>query len=170
MDEAQDIGYPLVPAFHLSLNEMNSAFMTHLSNVPASAELVRFWELESWTKQLAKMASEWKRAVIDRWIEAMNEQGINDFVVGDKRYYIGTDKKHTVRDKTRLLQALLDQTGGDLDAIINCLSATAFKHGAVKTTFDDDAVFETHYDITTVEDIRTGSPRKVVKNLPVDGV
>src|SRR5690606_22726121 len=93
------------------------------------------------------------------WIEAHG-----DLTCGDIRYYVGQDKKTKCRDPKATLQALLDATGGDLDAVVGHLSAGAFKHGACRATLPSER-YEALFETTATPDLKTGKPLRVLAKL-----
>jgi hypothetical protein len=95
------------------------------------------------------------------WIDANG-----DLIDGDKRYYVGHDKKHKCRDVRATLEALLVETGGDLDALNTCLSSGAFKPATTMTTLGDKAAefFETQI----TQDLKTGKPKRALKSANME--
>ena len=68
--------------------------------------------------------------VQDRALEYVKEHG--SFKVGDTMYSIGRDKSVKCRDSKAALEHLLDVFEGDSGKIAECLSANAWKPGAVR--------------------------------------
>tara|TARA_Y100000310_G_scaffold172765_1_gene172903 strand:- start:915 stop:1442 length:528 start_codon:yes stop_codon:yes gene_type:complete len=169
-DKQFDDGYPLVPAIGATLAEMDRAVVRHITDLPVTADMDQFWHIREWTKQLANYASAWKKMITEKWIESMQEQGVSEVVIGSIRYYIGTTKTYKVKDKADLLEALLNHTGGDFDAIVECLSSNAFKHGAVRKQFEDEQKFDQHFEQDVVRNIKDGSPKRGLQEVNDDFV
>jgi hypothetical protein len=70
----------------------------------------------------------------------------------DKRLYIGKDKRIKCNNTAATLEALLTKTGGDFDAVCDCLSSNAFKHGACRTPLGDD--WDTHFDVEEIDEVK----------------
>ena len=77
-----------------------------------------------------------------------------DLVDGDIRYYVGPNKSTKCLDLPGTLRALLEVSGGDLDAVVEVLSSGAFKPAKAREVLCEraDGLFETK---TTV-DLKTG--------------
>jgi hypothetical protein len=78
------------------------------------------------------------------------------FEIGDTRYYPGMEIKTKDRDPVTTAKAILE--AADLDTLLDCLSATAFKQGAVKKI--EGLNFNELFEITVEPDLKTGKPRK----------
>lgn len=63
-----------------------------------------------------------------QWIEANGQ----DIEIGTKRWYLAPEKKVKERDPAQTCQTLLEVTGGDFGRMGECLSANAFKPGAIR--------------------------------------
>lgn len=82
------------------------------------------------------------------------------FEIGQTRYYVGRETKHErVVKPATVLAGLLDATGGDLDAIGECLASAAWKQSSVRGTLTkaigDEAGLATwaQWWTTEVEDV-----------------
>lgn len=101
--------------------------------------------------------------VVCGWIE---EHG--DLEVGDTRYYVGTEKRTKDVDVARTFDVIVQHaekvtTEGevvtDWQAIKRCLSTGAFKPATTKELIGDEA-FERCFEVTTVQDLKTGKPKR----------
>lgn len=97
-----------------------------------------------------------KDAMIE-WCEANG-----DLTIGQTRYYVGTKSTVKCPDVQAVLGCVLSQTGGDLDAVGQCLSAGAWKHGAVKGVVGD-VLWDRLFERVIEPDLKTGQPRKELK-------
>jgi hypothetical protein len=95
-------------------------------------------------------------AAVIQWIQTNG-----DLEEGDNRYYVGTEKRTKCVDVKATLTKLLDVTGGDLDAVMACLSTGAFKPAATLEVLGDDGrdLFTTE----VVQDLKTGKPKRALK-------
>lgn len=88
-----------------------------------------------------------------KWIEANGE-----LEFGDIRYYVGPNKTTKCLNLSGTLEALLTATGGDFEAVVRCLSTSAFKHGACREALPEseyNALFKTE----EVMDLKEGKPK-----------
>lgn len=98
-------------------------------------------------------------------IETALIQWINDngeIECGDIRYYVGTESVTKCNDLGQAVQAILRAVGGDVDLFVSCLSSGALKPGASRAMLGDDA-FASHFTTIKLEDLKTGKPRKGLK-------
>lgn len=100
-------------------------------------------------KEAARDLSERMEAATIAWI---GKNG--DLVDGDIRYYVGPNKSTKCLDLPGTLRALLEVSGGDLDAVVEVLSSGAFKPGKAKEVLGEkaDGLFETK----ETTDLKTG--------------
>jgi hypothetical protein len=98
-----------------------------------------------------KMSEDMESAVVG-WI------GTNgDLTSGDIRYYVAPNKTTKCKDLRATLEAVLELGGGNLDAVFDCLSTSAFKPAKTKALLGEkaDDLFET----TETLDLKTGKPK-----------
>lgn len=93
-------------------------------------------------------------------LEYLNEPG-KELIIGENRYYIGTKKKVVSGDKGKLLEALLESSGGDFEAVAEVLASQPFKHGACKGVLGD--AWGDHFTELVEDDVKTGKPKKEIK-------
>jgi alkylated DNA nucleotide flippase Atl1 len=91
------------------------------------------------------------------------EQAGGSFTFGDIRYYVGVEKKTKCRAVGRCLEALLTVSGGDWDAVVDCLSANAIKYGAAKKALGGQ--FDNHFEVIEVPDLKEGKPERKLKAI-----
>lgn len=91
-----------------------------------------------------------------KWIEINGE-----IVSGDKRWYVGTNKVTKCVNVKATLEALLEKTGGDLMAVAECMSTSAWKPATTKKILGDTSLFVTEEK----PDLETGKPSKKLKVL-----
>jgi hypothetical protein len=117
---------------------------------------------------LAMACVQQARAVVQAMAQRFEAAAINwidtngDLEDGDKRYYVGNDRRYKCKDVRATLEALLTETGGDLDAINACLSTGAFKPGTTMTTLGSKAA--EHFETTITKDLKTGKPKRMLKS------
>ena len=91
------------------------------------------------------------------WIDANGDIALDD----NRRLYVGVTKKTTYIDRQKLFEAMLTETGGDLEMIVKCMAANAWKHGACRDVLDDK--WDDHFIVETVQDVKEGVAQKSVK-------
>jgi hypothetical protein len=90
-------------------------------------------------------------------------KGGREVVSEHERYYIGNKRTTKCRDTGRALEALLIETGGDFDAVVELMASEPFKHGACRGVLGDD--WEQHFIVAEVEDVKTGKAKKEIKRI-----
>lgn len=105
-------------------------------------------------KRAAREAAELLERVLFDWVQANGP-----LQIGPVRYYVGPVKKVKCRDVRQTLQAFLGES--DIDTLAECLSASAFKHGACEKLAP--TVFADHFDVTYEEELKEGKPERVKK-------
>lgn len=106
----------------------------------------------------------WCGLVESGLIDYMTEKRMDIPIVtakGEKRLYIGTDKKTRNPNPTDTLARLLTATGGDLNAVAECLSSGAWKPGACREVLGDE--WGSCFTVEEVASIETGAPKRVLK-------
>lgn len=96
------------------------------------------------------------KAALVAWVEKNGE-----VTRGDVRYYVGTEKRTKCIDQKGTLTAVLDATGGDVDRLVDCLAAGAFKSGATSRVLDEDT-YSKLFKTEEVKDLKTGKPKRVL--------
>lgn len=94
-------------------------------------------------KRLGEVQRELKERVNKAAISYIQAHGpIED---GTRKFYVGPNKTTKCKDLRGTVAAVLDAAGGDVDAMVDCLSTDAFKPGATKKLLKDRAgeFFET---------------------------
>lgn len=97
------------------------------------------------------------------------EEQVKDYIlehgeieVGDKRWYVGVDRKHKpALPMPELVALLMEETGGDFDRFCELLASDALKPGACKKVLGER--FDEAFETKTVTDLKTGEPRKSVR-------
>lgn len=104
-------------------------------------------------KEATRLLCERVDAAVMEWIRVHG-----DVTIGPVRYYIGQSTTTKCRSVPDTLRAVLETTGGDVDAVAQLLSASAFKPGACKKTLPPE-VYDAHFETRAVEDVKTGVPK-----------
>lgn len=98
------------------------------------------------------------RAMLDaKMLEIIQETG-QDIEIGPVRYYAGIDKEKKCKDYKAALVALLDKSGGDMDAVVGCIASGGLKPGACKSILGDD--FDKYFETVEKDVIKDGKPTK----------
>ena len=96
------------------------------------------------------------------------------FVLGEDKFYVG--KKKTTKPKVTslpLYDRLMAATDGSIEEVLDCLSANAWKHGAVRTLLEEHgaaSVFDELFETKEEDEVKTGKPTKkdgVLQRIPV---
>lgn len=74
---------------------------------------------------------------------------------GTKRFYVGNKRTTKTKGKAAAIMAILDSTGGDLDALASLLVAEPIKPGAAKKQLGDE-LWDVHFEVLDVPDLKTG--------------
>jgi hypothetical protein len=85
-----------------------------------------------------KLAKDIKAMAFAAAMEFIKENSPDGFTVNGRRYYISTGKKQPpkCKDAKATLPAMFELTGGDLDAVAECLSSNAWKQGSTKAVLE----------------------------------
>jgi len=78
-----------------------------------------------------------------------------------KRYYAGTRRERKARENMAVLDAVLEATEGDLEAVTDALSAQPFKAGHCRTLLGDD-LFDDLFETTVKDMMKDGVPTKTL--------
>lgn len=103
-----------------------------------------------------------------RYIDLHGEQ-----TIGDKRYYVGTEKTYKPRSLPEALTVLFDAAAGDFDGLAACLSSNALKHGAIRGLLDKAGMadrFDAMFIVEERPDVKTGKPKRGLKVARTDGL
>jgi len=128
--------------------------------------------LDAWISDLSRMSREWTKQFKSKQLDLLYAIGDGekpgDIQFGSKRWYVGTTKKVKAKDDARVLETLLDETGGDMSLICSqYMSSNAWKQGAVKALIGDERHAEL-FETTIEEDPKTGKPKQSVKCIDED--
>lgn len=85
-----------------------------------------------------------------------------DLIVDEQtRLYIGTKKTVKCRDVGACLAALEEAAGGEIEKVVECLSSSAWKHGACRQLLGPEK-YEKCFAETVEQDVKTGKPIKAI--------
>lgn len=109
-------------------------------------------------REIAKELSDQAEAAAIAWIAANGE-----ITEGNVRYYVAPNRTTKCKDVKATLAALLEVSGGDLDAVVECMSSGAWKPGETKKRLGDKAgdFFET----TETGELKEGKPTKRLQKV-----
>lgn len=105
-------------------------------------------------REIAKDLSAKVEAGVIAWI---NRNG--EIVDGTVRYYVGVTKTTKCTSVKDALEAILEASGGDMDAVVACMSTGAWKHGACSKLLPKE-VYDALFVAREEEDIKEGKPAK----------
>jgi hypothetical protein len=109
-------------------------------------------------RELAKELSDQAEAASIAWIQQNGE-----IIDGDVRFYVAPNKVTKCLDVKATLGAVLEVSGGDLDAVTECLSSSAWKHGATKKMLGDKA--DQFFETVETADLKTGIGAKRLQKV-----
>lgn len=81
------------------------------------------------------------------------------------RWRLATEKTYECLGKGKVIEALLDATGGDFEKVCDCLSSNPFKEGAIKSALDEAGMadkFNTLFKVGVRRDVKTDKPLKKI--------
>lgn len=87
---------------------------------------------------------------------------------GDVRYYVGPNKSTKCTDVRETVRVVLEATGGDVDAVCDCLSSGAFKPATTRKRLADAGMQEAAdrlFVTTETPDLKTGVVKKSVQKF-----
>ena len=120
---------------------------------PTRDDVLKALDLSARLREVARELTEQVEAGAIAWVQAHGE-----IIDGDVRYYVGANKSVKCRDVKGTLGAVLEVTGGDLDAVIECLSSGAFKPAKTKALLGKRA--DEFFETTETMDLKTGAAGK----------
>jgi hypothetical protein len=137
------------------MNDLSTTISTLLSRVEAGEvtndDALMFWNnVEAFKRAAAELGKRAEAALIS-YIDKRGE--LTD---GERRWYVGAEKKTTVLDKAEALRDLCRRCGGDVGQMAEYLGSEPFKHGACKTLGMDE-----HFVTETKKDLKDAPVRKV---------
>lgn len=152
----------LTPWTALSRAEIVESIKAGIDAIDPADKSVPILPLYQFIQAIASDLREVKALAEAKFIETINTQG--DIQNGTERFYVGTEKKHKAISNGAVLEAVLDspEVAGDFEKACACLGANPWKRSQISAYIGDDAtaaLFET----TTVDDLKTGAPKKGLK-------
>lgn len=112
---------------------------------------------------LKEQAAECQRLLDGALLERIVSTG-RDVTVGTVRFYAGDDKDTTCTDPAGLLDALLQNSGGDLNGVVqNFFASDWAKYGAVRQA--DPALFERFFVVKVEPVLKEGKPVRRLQKL-----
>ena len=112
--------------------------------------------------RLRRIIEEIENAAIEHITETRQDIDLG----GERRWYVGTDKKVKSRDDNKVLEAVLDAAGGDISKLTTgpsgVLASSPWKHGAIRTLVGD-LKFGELFSVTETKSLETGNPIRVLK-------
>lgn len=122
------------------LETVNDSLEVLESGLASKEEVVNALSFVGRLKEITKELSARVDAGALAWVQANGP-----IENGDKRWYVGKDKTTKCRDVAGTVKAVLEATGGDVEAFTACLSTGAFKPAATIKVLGKagDDLFET---------------------------
>lgn len=124
-----------------------------LDQVVAALDLIAC--LKRWVKQVDQRLE----AAVIEWI---NKNG--EIVIGDIRYYVGTQSHTKCNDIKNAVEAVLRAVGGDVDGLVACIASDGLKPGATRETVGEDA-FNRLFTKIVMPDLKTGRPLERLQRI-----
>jgi len=109
-------------------------------------------------------ARELRRSLDDALLKWLSHPDHRELIIGDIRYYAGTEKKIKCVDPMATLESLLDATDGDINRVVECLASGAWKYGACRNLLSEEQ-YKSCFSEELVSDLKTGKPVKQVKKI-----
>lgn len=142
-----------LPEKHMTLADLLEAVFSLNEDAPMAQVVATMDKLKAFQQTL----NEYKRLMEDGVIDWIKKNG--EIEVGDLRLYVGEERKIKCRDFKGTLEAILSASGGDMEALVSCLSSNAFKPGACRETLPPSKYRDLF--VTTVEpDLKKGIAKK----------
>jgi hypothetical protein len=134
-----------------------AAALERLDNDAATpGDIVQLMRL---SERLTSTVTQWRDYIKDRALERMQALKIDQIEDGPTTYYIGRDVKHKCADVRKALEAIMEATGGDLDAVAGVLSTNAFKPAAAMKTLGAES--GKHFVTMKSEHLRVKSTKEL---------
>ena len=145
-DKIKNLGWTLT-----NLNGMVSHQQSRPLDHDEAAELINDIQVaKARFKEITEILKEAELAAVE---------SVGDVTIGDKRYYIGYDKKITQDADTDEICGAIAEAG---KPIATCLVKQPFKQGAVKEVVGEEQWRE-FFAVEAVPDVKTGKPRRNVQ-------
>lgn len=100
--------------------------------------------------------STWKEVAL-QWLDEHGDIELPD----GRRIYPGWNRRTVCKDTAATLEAIISATGGDIEAVAECLSANCFKPGACRGPLRDE--WPRHFEQREIRDIKTGKVKRGIK-------
>ena len=107
--------------------------------------------------QFNHIAGEFKAMAQQALLDHIKANG--DIILGEKRIYAAPNTNWRCRDNRTALEAVLNATDGDMDAVVGCLASQPFKQGTVRAIVGDEGHADLFEKVTTSE-LKEGVVRK----------
>ena len=124
------------------------------ADLAESKEVADAVSLISMAKVYIDRAKELKALAEEAVLDFIERNG--DFEFNGIRYYAGNTKKVTPKDKVVLIEQLFEAVGGDIEALVEFLTANPFKVGEVRRVFGDE--FDNYFTTVIVPKLKEGKP------------
>lgn len=144
-----------------------------MSDLPAVRELAASISIDAPADQVADVWNRWQafkrlmaatdagiKASVLEWCEARGSLNVG----GGQRLYAGTKKETKCLDVRGALEALITETGGDIDAVAAVLSSQPFKDAAAKVAAGPAKAAE-FWRTAEVSDLKTGVAVRELKQI-----
>ena len=122
---------------------------------------------------MARLIAELKAQCDESIREWMKDHGVSEIVLGNMRYYPGTNPTTKGIDKTELTDIILELAEGDVGTLVDMMVSQPFKHGAVRA-FLKKAGREDLYDSMFVTEdrpvLKDGKPTQTLRVINTDYV
>jgi hypothetical protein len=145
---------------NLALRDIQQVVL-QLKTTDDAERVLDIWNRMEFAKKFLRETSAMLEGALIEWMNANGDLRLDE----GRRLYVGQVKKTTCRDQMQTLEALLEKSGGDMDALVDCLASGAFKHGACRNVLGE--AWDEHFIVEQVEDVKEGkaTARKTVQLL-----
>ena len=144
----------------LALSDKITSFLSRVESGESTAEetLTIIHDIAAFSQAAAELKRKAEAATI-AWIDLNGE--LND---GERRWYVGVEKKEKCIDIAKTLTALIEAKAGDVDGVAQYLTSDPFKAGACGSVIDRDTHFKSEYR----KDLKEGANKgNLIRKLKV---
>lgn len=142
-----------------SLRSLAAMVAAHVHDGAPESVIADWWSRMAVAKRRMREIDQLFREGLLEWLDKHG-----DLEIGDVRVYAGTSKREKVRDLAAAIDSALTEVGGDVDRLVELLSANALKPGACGSMLGDDWRAE-HFETEVVMEPKTGKPKREPKSL-----
>lgn len=157
---------PLAVAVHRRKNH-EEQILECVEQIEPGCELDPIAKAYGLLQALREMVKTLSETVDEAVADKIREDG--PFVLGEEKFYVGKTKKtEQIVSHADLYLLLMNMTGGDLGAVVSCMSANAWKHGTIKKLLEEklpngadaEIAYLKLFSVKEEDEVKTGKPTK----------